>query len=586
MGDTAVPGPRPGARSRQREVRGLVRWIEGDVVTDERAGTDGGELAPGTTGVIRVAARSLLDLDGLRPGQKEALQSVLRGHDTLVVLPTGAGKSAIYQLAGELIDGPTVVVSPLIALQADQVRAIDAEDDLGHAAALNSTLTADERRTVVERLRSGDLEFLFLAPEQLARSETVELLREVDVRLFVVDEAHCVSDWGHDFRPDYLRLGAAIEALGHPTVLALTATAAPPVREEIVQRLGLDDPTVVVRGFDRPNIHLTVRHTADEDAHRAAVVEEVVGSEPPGILYVATRREAERYATDLRVAGLRAEHYHGGMDRDGRSACHEAFQTDELDVVVATPAFGMGIDKPNVRFVHHAQVPDSLDSYHQEVGRAGRDGEPARAVLFFRDADLGLRRFFVAGNGVDQETLEDLAVAVDAAEGYVDAVDLEDRLGLARTQLTVALTRLEDVGFVELQPDGRVGTVGEAPDPRAAAEAAVARTESQQRYEESRLEMMRSYVETAGCRGRFLVNYYGEQLDGACGHCDRCEEGVEDPPPADIPFPIESRVVHPKWGEGTVTRYEQDRIVVVFDEAGYRTLSLEVVVEQDLLQPA
>jgi ATP-dependent DNA helicase RecQ len=193
---------------------------------------------------------------------------------------------------------------PLIALQADQVRAIAEEDELGTAAALDSTLSVGERGAVVDRLRAGDVAFLFLAPEQLARAESVDLLAAVGIRLFVVDEAHCVSDWGHDFRPDHLRLGAAIDELGHPTVLALTATAAPPVREEIIARLGLRDPAVVVRGFDRRNIHLAVRHTADEDAHRTAVVEEVVTSAHPGILYVATRREAERYATELRVAGL------------------------------------------------------------------------------------------------------------------------------------------------------------------------------------------------------------------------------------------------------------------------------------------
>ncbi|MFA9431027.1 ATP-dependent DNA helicase RecQ [Egicoccus sp. AB-alg2] len=538
---------------------------------------------PTRTGVIRLAAKDLLEHDRLRPGQKEAVQAVVGGRDTLVVLPTGSGKSAIYQLAGELIDGPTVVVSPLIALQADQVQSIAEHDRLGEAVALNSTLRAGERQEVFDRLAAGEVEFVFLAPEQLANADTVDRLRDTGVRLFVVDEAHCVSEWGHDFRPDYLRLGSAIAELGHPTVLALTATAAPPVREEIVERLGLRDPELVVRGFDRPNIHLEVRRVHDEDVQRRAVVAEVVASEAPGILYVATRREAERYAEDLRVAGLRAHHYHGAMRRDERDASHRAFLDDELDVVVATPAFGMGIDKPNVRYVHHAQVPESLDSYYQEVGRAGRDGEPARAVLFFREADLGLRRFFAAGGGIDGERLEDLAVGVAAAEGYVDSVDLEERLQLSRTELTVGLTRLEEAGFLHLHHDGRVEQLDDAPSPRAAVDAALERDQAQQRYEESRLEMMRAYVETDGCRGRFLLNYYGEHLDDLCGHCDRCSAGVRDPHPRDVPFPLESRVRHPKWGSGTVTRYEDDKVVVLFDAGGYRTLSVTHVLEHELL---
>lgn len=273
------------------------------------------------------------------------------------------------------------------------------------------------------------------------------------------------------------------------------------------------------------------------------------------------------------------------MSRDERHDSHEAFLDDELDVVVATPAFGMGIDKPNVRFVHHAHVPDSLDSYHQEVGRAGRDGEPAHATLFFRNEHLGLRRFFVAGGGSDPDTLAELATVIDEAEGDVDAAGLEDVTDLSRTALTKALTTLEATGFARLHADGAVEHLTDGPSPDEAAEAALARDEVHQRHETSRLEMMREYAETAGCRGRFLLSYYGEHLDGTCGHCDRCDAGVEVATPDEMPFALDSRVTHPKWGAGTVTRYEEDRVVVVFDEAGYRTLSLEVVADQGLLVP-
>jgi ATP-dependent DNA helicase RecQ len=458
---------------------------------------------------IAQVARERLGFEELRPGQAAAVRAVLAGRDTLVVMATYAGKSAIYQLAGWLIDGATLVISPLISLQRDQVENID-EEQPGEAAAIDASVSETRREERLEELADEELEFLFLAPEQLAREETVERLAAANVSLLVVDEAHCISEWGHDFRPDYMRIGPLVERLGSPTVLALTATASPPVREEIVERLRMGTPELIIRGFDRPNIRLEVdRHYAERQKRRA-LVERAKALGGPGIVYVATRKGAEEVAAELEEAGLRARPYHAGLPKHERDEAQEAFMADELDAIAATTAFGMGVDKPNVRFVLHSEPSDSVDSYFQEVGRAGRDGEPAEAVLFYRTEDLGLRRFF-AGGGDDEERRE---------------------------------------------------------------------------WERSRVEMMRAYAEHDHCRRIFVLSYFGEAGAEPCGHCDNCEAGRGRPEGGTQPFDVGARVRHADWGEGVVQRYDGDRVVILFEAVGYRTLSVELVTERGLLDTA
>ena len=297
-----------------------------------------------SAGVPEVAgqiARAKLGIEQLRPGQEEAIAAVLAGHDTLAVMPTGSGKSAIYQIAAAIIPGVTVVVSPLIALQQDQVEAI-AEADAGGAALLNSSVPATEREETLDEFEQGATEFLFLAPEQFANEETFARVQASGPSLFVVDEAHCISEWGHDFRPEYLRLGAVIEALAHPRVVALTATASPPVRQEIVERLGMREPRIVVHGFDRPNIRLAVEGFSDEKDKRQALIARVVDAPKPGIVYAATRKHTEELAAALGEQGVNAVAYHAGMAAGERTRVQETFMSDAADVIVATTAFGMG----------------------------------------------------------------------------------------------------------------------------------------------------------------------------------------------------------------------------------------------------
>jgi ATP-dependent DNA helicase RecQ len=535
----------------------------------------------GSTDRIARVAREAFGYEELRPGQHEAIEAALAGRDALVVMATGSGKSAVYQIAALLTPGPTIVVSPLIALQRDQVEELE-ERRAGGAVELNSTLSAEEREDALADLREGALEFLYLAPEQFSDADLLADLREAEPSLFVVDEAHCISEWGHDFRPDYLRLGAVAAALGRPPVLALTATAAPPVRAEIHSRLHLRDPLEIVRGFDRPNIRLDVERFHDERHKRRALVERVIAAPKPGLLYVPTRAGAGEVAQALCDAGVGAAAYHAGLKAAEREAVQTRFMEDELDAVVATTAFGMGVDKPNVRFVYHDAPSDSLDSYYQELGRAGRDGEPAEAVLFYRPEDLGLRRFFAGSGQVDADELVHVAAVVKDEGGPVDAATLREETELSRTKLATALTRLEDAGVVELLPTGDV-----APGQSDDVEAAVESEEDRQAFERSRVEMMRGYAEADACRREVLLSYFGEPYEGPCANCDVCERGeaVEHDASSE-PFPLGARVTHPEWGEGVVQRYEPGQMVVLFESVGWRTLALDVVAERGLLAPA
>ncbi|HYC82394.1 MAG TPA: ATP-dependent DNA helicase RecQ [Solirubrobacterales bacterium] len=535
---------------------------------------------------IRQLARSALGLEALRAGQLEAVEAVAAGRDTLAVMATGYGKSAIYQLAGELLDGPTIVVSPLIALQRDQVEAMEEQLPEGEAAELNSTISAKRRRELFERLRSGEREFVLLAPEQLAKEEVLEELREAKPGLLVVDEAHCISEWGHDFRPEYLRLGTLAERLGEPTRLALTATASPPVRREIVERLRMRDPAVIVRGFDRPNLNLAVSRFSHGPAKERELTAAVVAAEKPGIVYIATRRGAEELAAELKEAGVAAEAYHAGLAARRREELQDAFMADEIEVIVATTAFGMGIDKPNVRFVFHAGVSDSVDSYYQEVGRAGRDGEPAAAHLFYRPEDEAIRRFLGAGGGVDAEELEAVAKAVTAHGGSADPAELSEELELSNSRVLEAVDRLEGARWLAVRDDGEVAKRRDAPPLAEAIEAGAEASEQHREFEKSRLEMMRSYAETEGCRRDFILSYFGEEHEVPCGNCDNCEAGLVHADTAKRPFSIGSRVAHSEWGEGEVQRYDEDRVIVLFESVGYKTLGLEIVTEEGLLESA
>lgn len=478
-------------------------------------------LMPAKKNSIQETAQEKFGFDDLRPGQEEAIRGLLKHQDSLVVMPTGSGKSAIYQIAGSLLKGATVVISPLIALQKDQVDSINAANG-EDAVVINSAQRVSEARESIEKIEEGSGKYIFLAPEQLRKQETVETLESADVELFVVDEAHCISEWGHDFRPDYLQLGSVIERLGHPTVLALTATASPHVREEIVERLGMRKPKIFVHDFDRPNIHLRVDHFQKEDEKLQAVVHRVHWAKKPGIVYVATRKKAEEIMRLLDEEGVQALFYHGGLKASERTEIQEQFMSGNAEVIVATNAFGMGIDKADVRFVYHYDITDSLDSYYQEIGRAGRDGERAEAVLFFRTEDLGVQKFRSSEGKLESEQIERVADVIADQEGPVEVEEISEQSNLSQRKLANVIHRLEDVGALDVLPTGEVQLADDT-DVGEAAQDAAEEQEKRREMRQERLRQMQEYADIGTCRREYLLRYFGDDFTGPCHNCDNCE---------------------------------------------------------------
>lgn len=469
---------------------------------------------------------SVFGLPGFRVGQEEAVGALLGGRDLLAVMPTGAGKSLCFQLPAVVHDGLTLVVSPLIALMKDQV---DSLQRIGvKAQYLASSQTAVERRDVMQQVRHGMVDLLYVSPERLRESSFIGMLSQLDVWLVAVDEAHCISTWGTDFRPDYLRIPDAIDRLPkRPVIAAFTATATPGVRDDLIQQLGMDDPQRVLAGFDRPNLRFLAKYCRTPSTRLRDLSAEVGNREGSGIIYAGTRKATEEQAAWLVADGRSAVAYHAGLSSAERTAAQDAFLSGAVDIIVATNAFGMGIDKSNVRFVIHTTLPPSPDAYYQEAGRAGRDGMPADVLLLYTPSDRGLQEWLIDQDLPNVNALRGLFGAVMQGGGQMNLEEVAGNFGGA-TSLRVGLQVLAQAGLIEVGE--RAGT-DQAVSPAVerfqrshitALEKALA---SQRSRRVAQLEEMIAYAESTKCRRAALLHYFGDpaaEPGGVPECCDIC----------------------------------------------------------------
>ena len=479
-------------------------------------------ISRGSGARVSKVIRHVFGLADLRPGQQAVIDAVLAKRHTLAIMPTAAGKSLCYQVPAMLMPGMTVIVSPLIALMRDQFDKLSA---LGlDAVQVNSAIPTGDIRRARAKIGRRAVEFVFTTPEQLAATDLRQLLAGAAVDLVVIDEAHCLSQWGHDFRPAYLEALSALRALGSPTILALTATATPDVIADIERQLNVGPLRVINTGTHRPNLSYHVRPVSSETDKQRDVLDIVRGATGSTIVYAATVRHVDALHALFRGEGIPATSYHGRQRAQDRGAAQDAFMTGEVPSIIATNAFGMGIDKPDIRTVVHYDLPASLDVYSQESGRAGRDGEPAECILLFQRRDRGLQRFFMAGR---YPTHDDFTTLINglrtAARGSALSVaDIRTLApSLAVSKLRVMLAALKQDGLMRERRGARY-----EPRPQlltASIEPFVAAYEQRRRRDQSKLEQMVVYAQTALCRTRVLLEALGETAEWSqCGTCDNC----------------------------------------------------------------